>query len=75
MAQAKLLQSQQLTVIKALDLCDGDLFDNIWYWTSTQGTNKDGSILNAINISLTEGRASETNKLNQFAVRPIITIK
>ncbi len=75
-AQAKELYHKKNIMYQSFKTCDGISFENVWYWTSTQdGTGTDGATLNAISISLTEGKATVSNKMNTFAVRPIIAIK
>jgi hypothetical protein len=76
MAEAMHIYRNKDAIYDAFKYCDGKEFSNIWYWTSTQdGTGPDTSILNALSVSLTEGRGTGSNKMNIFAVRPVIGIK
>jgi hypothetical protein len=76
MAEAMQIYMNKDAIYDAFKYCDGKEFSNIWYWTSTQdGTGPDTPILNALSVSLTEGRGTGSNKMNIFAVRPIIGIK
>lgn len=75
-AEALQIYTNKDIIYNALNYCGGEEFNEVWYWTSTQdGTGAETTILNALSISLTEGRATGSGKINTFAVRPIIAIK
>jgi len=74
--EAKSLCAAKNTVYHSFAICKGKYFENDWYWTSTQdGSGNDNAKLNALAISLKEGAATTSEKLNVFPVRPIISIK
>ena len=75
-AEAGQIHLNKAALYKAFDYCNGEDFNKVWYWTSTQdGTGSDTPIFNALAISLTEGRVTGSGKMNIFAIRPIIAIK
>ena len=61
---------------KALQACNGEDFDKVWYWSSTEdnsgGQNKH---FYAYIVSLKEGRIQSSYKLEQYHVRPVKAIK
>lgn len=75
LAQANEISAQRNILYKSFEYCEGEKFGdtNFGYWTSNQ--DKDGASQNAIYIILSQGKAIGSNKLDNFAIRPIIAIK
>ena len=75
-AQLVELYRNKEAVIKALQCCEGEDFDRVWYWTSTEDDDGDESRkYNAFIVTLTEGHIQAESKTNFHAVRPVKTIK
>jgi hypothetical protein len=75
-AQAMEIFANRTKIYNALAAVNGEPFDDVWYWTSTQDNSGGQSArLNAVALSFTQGRAIASYKQNYFAVRPIIAIK
>lgn len=75
LAQANEISAKRNVLYNSFASCGGEEFGdtNFGYWTSNQ--DKDGASQNAIYIILSQGKATGSNKLGNFAVRPIIAIK
>lgn len=64
-------------VIKyALQACDGEGFDKVWYWSSTEDNSGEQSKhFNAYIVSLKEGRIQASHKFDSYHIRPVKAIK
>ena len=67
---------QRELVKLALKACNGEDFNGIWYWTSTEDNSGPENLnYNAYIVSLKEGRIQATNKFLQYKVRPVKAIR
>lgn len=75
-AQLVELYRNKETVLAALECCNGDGFEQVWYWTSTEDNDgTESKKYNAYIVSLVEGYIQAELKTNLHMVRPIKTIK
>ncbi len=75
-AQLVELYRNKDAVLAALECCNGEGFNQVWYWSSTE--DNDGSVsrnYNAYIVSLVEGYIHAEMKTNTHMVRPVKTIK
>lgn len=64
------------TINKALQACDGEDFDKVWYWSSTEdNSGEQNKNFYAYIVSLKEGRIQASYKLEEYHVRPVKAIK
>lgn len=60
----------------ALKSCNGESFDKVWYWSSTEDNSGEQSKnFNANIVSLKEGRIQASHKFQSYYVRPVKAIK
>ncbi len=60
----------------ALKACNGESFDKVWYWSSTEDNSGEQSKnFNACIVSLKEGRIQASHKFQSYYVRPVKVIK
>lgn len=60
----------------ALKACNGESFDKVWYWSSTEdGSGEQNKHYNAYIVSLKEGRIHTSLKRQSYYVRPVKAIK
>lgn len=77
-AQMRLLYDNRAIVNKSIKACGGDILPvdtdtyNCWYWTSTEVDGMQDS--KAWLYSLESGARQETPKIQEHAIRPIITL-
>lgn len=70
------LFNQRELVKQALKACNGQDFDAVWYWTSTEDNSGPENLnYNAYIVSLKEGRIQATNKTLKYKVRPVKAIR
>lgn len=63
-------------VYHAFSNCNGDRFNSIWYWSSTEDNDgPESKKYNAYIVTLKEGNIQAASKMDRYAVRPIKTIK
>jgi len=74
-AQSKLISANVEKVYTSFKIVNGIGFDG-WYWTSTEdGAGKDNPNMFGLIASLKEGRITNSNKLLEQKIRPIISIR
>lgn len=60
----------------ALKVCDGEDFNDVWYWSSTEDNSGEQSKnFYAYIVSLEQGRIQASYKLESYHVRPVKAIK
>lgn len=63
-------------IYKAFDVCGGESFDKIWYWSSTEdNAGEQSKHFNAYIVSLKEGRIIASHKFDSHFIRPVKVIK
>lgn len=63
-------------ITNALRACDGEGFDKVWYWSSTEDNSGEQSKhFNAYIVSVKEGRIQASHKFESYYVRPVKAIK
>ena len=70
------IYKQKEILYKSFDVCLGQDFDDVWYWSSNQDNAGDESKkYNAMVVSLTEGKIHASRKMDFHSVRPVKAIK
>lgn len=75
-AQLMEVYKQKDAVKYAMKACNGQDFEAVWYWTSTEDNSGAENLkYNAYIVSLKEGRIQATNKFLWHKVRPVKAIR